>query len=110
MKVARNVAIIICVLMLAMACASTLKGKYAQGLDDYEFMMEAYKSYYATASPATQIELKAEVAPVLKKVSVALDNWKLALNDETKEQAYLGLYRQAVALLLEYGIVAKKEG
>jgi hypothetical protein len=91
--------------MFAVGCATTSKGKYAQGLDEFDAVMDSFRYYYSMADAETQAKWKAEIMPVLKQVSMALDQWKFAQNDVTKEQAYVNLYRQAMVLLLKYGII-----
>ena len=104
MKPKRLILMVLALLMIA-ACATTPKGKYAQALDNFDAIMDSYRYYFSMADPSTQAKWNAEITPVLRQVSIALDQWKLAQYDIAKEQAYVNLYRQAVSLLIKYGIV-----
>jgi outer membrane lipoprotein-sorting protein len=96
-------------LLIVVACATTPKGRYAQSLDSFDAVMDSYRYYFSMADPATQAEWNAKITPVMRQVSFALDQWKLAQYDIAKEQAYVNLYRQAMVLLIQYGIVEVKQ-
>jgi outer membrane lipoprotein-sorting protein len=96
-------------LVLIVACATTPKARYAQALGDFDAAMDSYRYYYSMADPVTQQQWRIEVSPLMMEASRALDAWKLAQTDVTKEQAFINLYRQAMALLFKYGIPAEQE-
>lgn len=88
-----------------MACATTMKGKYAQSLASFNDLMDSYRYQYSLQDEETQLKWDATIAPYLLEASMALDQWELAQNDSTKQAAFLTLERKAIQLLLEHGII-----
>lgn len=95
---------LVCVFALAVGCATTMKGKYAQSLASWNDMMDAYRYQHSLQAPEVQAKWDVEITPFLLEASMALDKWGLAQNDEAKAAAFIALERQAFALLIKYGV------
>jgi hypothetical protein len=108
-KVLLAAAVLVCVMALAIGCATTMKGKYAQSLAGWNDMMDAYRYQHGLQTPEVQAKWDQEIAPHLLEASMALDKWGLAQTDQLKADAYIALQRQAFALLLRYGIQPEGE-
>jgi hypothetical protein len=113
MKKRLRLALTLCIAMaFVVSCggvAKTSKGRYAQALDQYDAVMDSFRYQHSMADTETQAKWDRSIAPILLQAGEALDNWKLAQNDVTKEQAYLALERQFMQLLFRYGILVKEK-
>ena len=83
---------------------------YAQALKFFNDALESYTYYLGQADPATQRLLVDKVDPTVQETNAALDRWGRALNDQTRQQAYLDLERQMVRLFLTYGVQLSQGG
>ena len=113
MKKRLSLALTLCITMaFVVSCggvAQTPKGRYAQALDQYDAVMDTFRYQHSMADETTQNRWDKTVAPILLQAGVVLENWKLAQNDASKEQAYLAIERQFMSLLFRYGIIVKEK-
>jgi hypothetical protein len=108
--------IIVLCLMCAclMACASltgqtlTPQARYYDALKTFNVNTTAYLEIYKLSDAATQAKYKAQIDPVVKAASLALDVWKASLNAPdaaTKEQLWNDTSKQLIALMIASGII-----
>jgi hypothetical protein len=90
----------------------TPSAKYYSALKTWDDNVELYNAAYRAAPPATQAKWKAKIDPLILAADKALMSWRLAYGTAdyaTKEAIWKDAQKQAMALLMEFGIL-KVEG
>lgn len=108
-KLLLPVLVLMC-LALVIGCGSTAKVRYANSLAGWNDAMDSYRFQHSLQTPEVQVEWDQKIAPHLLEASMALDKWGLAQTDSLKEQAFIALERQALTLLIKYGVKPEEEG
>ena len=108
MQLPKRLVLIALAIVMVAACATTAKGRYGQSLASFNDLMDSYRYQYSMQDPVTQANWDAQIAPYLLEASMALDQWELAQNDATKEQAFITLERKALELLIKNGVITKE--
>ena len=89
----------------------TPQSKYYAALKFFNDTVEQYQAYYMAASPETKAKWKAEINPIIKQASAALDLWADAIGTygaEASETKWLTMKTNLIAALIHYGMI--KEG
>jgi len=122
MKRVMKVSILAAVILAVAACATinalvtqqelTPAARYYDALVTFNRNVEQYNAVYKLSDAATQAKWKANIDPVIRAASKALDSWKLALNAPdapAKEQVWQDAAKNLLAMLVSSGII-KVEG
>ena len=103
-------------LLLLVWCAQTMNltpsAKYYSALKIWNDNLDTYLATYRAAPPETQQKWKATIDPLILAANKALDTWRLSIgttDGATKEQGWLDAQKQAMALLIQFGVI-KVEG
>lgn len=86
----------------------TPAARYYDALKTFNSNVEQYNAIYKLSDAATQAQWKAQIDPLIRSASTALDAWKTALNTPTaasKEEAWKAVKAQLIPLLISSGIV-----
>jgi hypothetical protein len=90
----------------------TPAARYYDALKTFNSNVEQYNAIYKLSDAATQAKWKAQIDPLIKIASGALDSWKLSLNSTSateKEVAWNSAKTNLLAILVASGII-KVEG
>jgi hypothetical protein len=90
----------------------TPAARYYDALKTFNSNVEQYNAIYKLSDATTQAKWKAEVDPLIKIASGALDSWKLSLNSTSaveKEAVWNSAKTNLLAVLVASGII-KVEG
>lgn len=91
-----------------MACGhlKTHEGKCDEALKKYNNLMSTYRSYYPVQTPETQVKWKAEIAPKLKTMSIAVD---MCPTDVTGYNTAMLIFDEVQTEFIKYSIKIKEE-
>jgi len=90
----------------------TPSARYYEALKFFNDNVAEYKLALAAADPATQAKWKAEINPIIRMASDALDVWKTARGTSTaeeKETLWLDVKRRLLAALIQYNVITVKK-
>jgi len=90
--------------MAVWSCSTYYREEYARALSSWNDMMDSYRIHYEAQDPQTQRVWNQNINPLLLESSMALDAWGMSQDDKTKADAFIAMERQAVRLLLDYGV------
>lgn len=91
----------------------TPPAKYYDALKTFNSNVERYLEVFKLSDAATQAKWKAQIDPLIKIASTALDSWKAALNSPTaagKEEAWNKAKTNFISILLSSGIITIEQG
>jgi len=86
--------------------------RYYDALVTFNRNVEQYNAVYKLSDAATQAKWKANIDPIIRAASTALDSWKLSLNAPdaaSKEAVWQDASKNLLAMLVASGII-KVEG
>jgi len=117
-----KVSILGAVILAVAACATintlvtkqelTPAARYYDALVTFNRNVEQYNAVYKLSDAATQAKWKANIDPIIRAASAALDSWKLSLNAPdaaSKEAVWQEASKNLLAMLVSSGII-KVEG
>jgi len=88
---------------------ATPQDRFDEARARWNSTMKEYRVQYALQTAETKAKWDEMFAMPLYQAGLALGSWEDTLNDYTKEQAFVTLKNQAIALLLQYKIIEIKE-
>lgn len=112
-------AVIMVAVLCVAACATinalvtekelTPEARYYDALVSFNDNVERYLAVYDLAKPETKAKWKAQIDPLIRAASSALDTWKGSLEAPDQEQLFKDAFRALVTALVTSGIVKVEE-
>jgi len=117
MKRKLNITVLLCLLLVVAACTGTMNltpsAQYYAALSTWNDNLDTYTAAYNAASPATKAKWHKDIDPFILVANRALDTWRMSIGTAdaaTKYQGWQTAQREALALLVQVGIIKVQEG
>jgi len=79
--------------------------KYLAALTEFNSVVKDYNYQYRLQTPAVQADWKKEIDPWIKKCSIALDAWSVAVSEKASTQDKIDAFEEVKTMLMKVLIV-----